>query len=153
MYLPCLVRAGARSLVCMVCTVATRCASDEVASRVWLESISHSLQSWWHRASIVWRHSASPVIADEIQIMPNDRCDLSHFVIRHHHVTDRAQIIHIYRQHPPHDQAIPIRVAISLPNAFRASTVREIASLFSCALLNKYFMHSPIVPHTKYLYA
>jgi len=47
--------------------------------------------------------------------------------------------------------ALTLRHSSTL-SARRPSFVRTTASLFSSALLNKYFMHSPTVPHTMYLY-
>lgn len=49
--------------------------------------------------------------------------------------------------------ANPARRASSFPSARLASTVRLTASRFSCARLNRYFIHSDIVPQTRYLKA
>lgn len=47
--------------------------------------------------------------------------------------------------------ANPNLLSNSLPKALRAATVLVTASLFSWALRRRYFMHSDIFPHTRYL--
>ena len=48
-------------------------------------------------------------------------------------------------------QALSIRRRSSSLSAVRLSRARKTASLFSSALLNRYFMHSPTLPQTRYL--